>query len=1185
MTKKGSTAKIAAIIVAVMLCVALISTVLVACSDNTITFETNGGTAVDSVKKSVEKPPVTTKDGFKFDGWYTEKEFKNNVKFPYTAKGNVTLYAKWTKITTDADRIREFFNIFGSALEESIGFEGSKQFGIDVNLGAMGVGLNIKANIDPTDLSKVAANIELLSGDTSVMNIYADDEFLYLVNDTTKKRLKDFNLEAMLSGIDFSKFSTKSYGSLIGTLLGLILNPETSTYNNEGNTYTVVGSLASAADLLGGLNIEGFTIPAEVTDLLAGMDLRIKTTIEDNSIKALEIAVVTSLGDVAITSDQLKLGNGVVPAITLPSPTDTTYDETYGLNFTIEGTASLSETAANFAKTNLVAFDYEIRVDYNIFGALRNAFGGEAKGATAFFGEATKDSKIFIDVYHKCTKDCTKFCDTKSGDSKGSFLTLAYSPKDFDSNNFFVSFNTKYLLPTDLLGYVANLGGSIDIDLNEIINNSYGEYMGLTIEPSALLASLTSSNSAFIPTVAEAAGFDVGSLLNPNVLQIVSTAFDMVKSINLGDTLTIGVPEILKFVDTISHDDVTNIATILQMFFSEYADTLSVSAVAEYGDPTTAGMDMFHKFMTISPELGDYKDFTNGDNDATPAKSIEWVKDLDGNVKINANGVINYDKDGKALPLSANEVEMLLTTGEVEYTYERLNGKTGKSKVAIMSVIGLDYTKLDTPQTVTILTTPADAGTFSGLLTMLGLSVPGSMFTTTITISKTVGEVTLTQAENLENKYDPNKEYAFNDELNATFKATLTYANGVKKEIEAKPVGAGSFYTSTFNSFVDETLTYNVFGTIIEKKIKAAKTVKNLAGEDIAPYTDENPVINATVSPGGTLKLEKAVVIRHFVYDGKDRTMSVDATTYPGITKVTKGLDPSITVSEATRSSLDLTFNKAGTYQLEVYFSKGISRTYNVTVKAPEAPVPGYSVSANYADGKTIVATFGRTNQIGGNINAKVKVNIANTDLEAGTDFKVVGGISNDTFFLKANQAIPQSITIELLGSYAKETAFATSPATITVTTADDKEICTDTTLDILSNYTLGTSVMTAMNINMNVLTIIELNARVADMYKVHGTTDTFDIKVETKSGAGEYSALTDFKRGIYASGMIFDEIMAGPLSLDYTESGKITTGMGSSHLYIILPNTLTGAFDYRVTVTLGGTDVVINTSTGSYAG
>lgn len=1180
MTKKGSTAKIAAIIVAVMLCVALLSTVLVACSGNTITFETNGGTAVDSVKKTVDQSPKTTRAGFKFDGWYTEKEFKNKVKFPYTAKGDVTLYAKWNE-ETDADRIKEFYNLLGSALENSIGFDGSKQFGIDVNLGAMGVGLNIKANVDPKNLSKVAANIEIVNGDTSVMNIFADDEFLYLVNDSMKKRLKDFNLEAMLSGVDFNNFSTTSYGSLVGSMLGLVLVPENSTYNKDGNTYTVEGSLAGIVEIL------GENVPAEIADLLAGMNLRIMATIEDNSIKALAITVVTQLGEVAITSDQLKLGNGLEPAITLPSKTDKEFDETYGLNFTINGTASLTETANNFAKSNLVSFDYEIRVDYNIFGVLRDTTGANKTGLEGIFGKAAQDSKIFIDVYHKCTEECGSFCETKMGDSKGSFLTLAYSPKDFDSNNFFVSFNTKYLLPTDLLSYVANLG-DLPLDLNDLINNNYGEYMGLTIDPSALLASLVNDNTAIIPPPADTAavaGFDIGSLLNPNVLQIVSTAFDLVKSINLGDTLTIGVQEILNLVDTISHDDTMNIATILQMFFSEYADTLSVSAVAEYGDPVNVGMNVFHKFMTISPEIGEYKDFTNGENDATPAKSIEWVKDKDGNVKINANGILNYDKDGKALPLSANEVELLLTTGKVEYTYERLNGKEGKSTVDIMSVIGLDYTKLNTPQEVTILTTPSDAGTFSGLLNMLGLSIPGSMFTTTITISETKGEITLTQDKDLANKYDPNKEYAYNDALNATFTATLTYANGVKKEIEAKPINAGTFYTSVFTSFGDETLTYNVFGTIIEKKIKAAKTVKNAAGDDIAPYTDNTPTINASITTGDTLTIGATEVKRHFVYNETDRTATVTVPTYAG-TKVTKGLVPSITAGEASARGLTLTFNEAGTYTLEVYISKGITKTYNVTVKDPEAPIPGYKVDASYTDGKTIVATIGRTDQIGGDINAKVKVNIGNKDLVAGTDFKVIGGIGNDTFFLKANQAIAQSLTIELLGSYAKDTAFATSPATITVTTVDNKVICTSITPDIVANYTLKTTAMKAWNAEYTgQYTVIELNAKVADMYKVHSATDTFNIKVEVKTAdAGNYSNVTDFKRGVYA-GAIYDETITGPLSLDYTESGKITSPIGASHLYIVLPSSVTGAFDYKITVTLGETDIVINTATGSFAG
>ena len=60
-------------------------------------FDTDGGTAVDDmIVSEIEQSPVTTKDGYTFDGWYTDKAFKNEVAFPYEVTEPLTLYAKWT---------------------------------------------------------------------------------------------------------------------------------------------------------------------------------------------------------------------------------------------------------------------------------------------------------------------------------------------------------------------------------------------------------------------------------------------------------------------------------------------------------------------------------------------------------------------------------------------------------------------------------------------------------------------------------------------------------------------------------------------------------------------------------------------------------------------------------------------------------------------------------------------------------------------------------------------------------------------------------------------------------------------------------------------------------------------------------------------------------------------------------
>lgn len=73
-----------------------------ASSTYTVTFNSNGGTKVDSVKVSkngtVKEPAAPTKDGFKFTGWYTDKELTKSYDFSEKVTKSFTLYAKYTEI-------------------------------------------------------------------------------------------------------------------------------------------------------------------------------------------------------------------------------------------------------------------------------------------------------------------------------------------------------------------------------------------------------------------------------------------------------------------------------------------------------------------------------------------------------------------------------------------------------------------------------------------------------------------------------------------------------------------------------------------------------------------------------------------------------------------------------------------------------------------------------------------------------------------------------------------------------------------------------------------------------------------------------------------------------------------------------------------------------------------------------
>lgn len=67
----------------------------------TVSFETNGGNDIASktvTRNSVIKEPETPiKDGFDFEGWYTDKGLKTKYDFTEKVTKNFMLYAKWTE--------------------------------------------------------------------------------------------------------------------------------------------------------------------------------------------------------------------------------------------------------------------------------------------------------------------------------------------------------------------------------------------------------------------------------------------------------------------------------------------------------------------------------------------------------------------------------------------------------------------------------------------------------------------------------------------------------------------------------------------------------------------------------------------------------------------------------------------------------------------------------------------------------------------------------------------------------------------------------------------------------------------------------------------------------------------------------------------------------------------------------
>jgi uncharacterized repeat protein (TIGR02543 family) len=74
----------------------------------TLKFEANGVEISDIVKQKGEEVslPVPEKEGYAFEGWYTNAEFEGSPVTSVVLDGNVTYYAKWSQlsvITLDAN--------------------------------------------------------------------------------------------------------------------------------------------------------------------------------------------------------------------------------------------------------------------------------------------------------------------------------------------------------------------------------------------------------------------------------------------------------------------------------------------------------------------------------------------------------------------------------------------------------------------------------------------------------------------------------------------------------------------------------------------------------------------------------------------------------------------------------------------------------------------------------------------------------------------------------------------------------------------------------------------------------------------------------------------------------------------------------------------------------------------------
>ncbi len=89
----------------------------------TVTFVTDGGSSIQAQTinqgAQASKPEDPTKEGYTFEGWYTDSTCQNAYNFASTISSNLTLYAKWSLVVTPVKNYTVIFESNGGSIVDS----------------------------------------------------------------------------------------------------------------------------------------------------------------------------------------------------------------------------------------------------------------------------------------------------------------------------------------------------------------------------------------------------------------------------------------------------------------------------------------------------------------------------------------------------------------------------------------------------------------------------------------------------------------------------------------------------------------------------------------------------------------------------------------------------------------------------------------------------------------------------------------------------------------------------------------------------------------------------------------------------------------------------------------------------------------------------------------------------------
>ena len=90
----------------------------------TVKFDTRGYGTISSKKvvwgKTVKKPSNPKRSKYTFEGWYTDSKYTKKWNFDKAVTKNMTLYAKWKKVSVGKGSIKKLTNVSGKKIKVAI---------------------------------------------------------------------------------------------------------------------------------------------------------------------------------------------------------------------------------------------------------------------------------------------------------------------------------------------------------------------------------------------------------------------------------------------------------------------------------------------------------------------------------------------------------------------------------------------------------------------------------------------------------------------------------------------------------------------------------------------------------------------------------------------------------------------------------------------------------------------------------------------------------------------------------------------------------------------------------------------------------------------------------------------------------------------------------------------------------